>query len=154
MEGEIEFEGPVDIAGDVSNDFHDIAGEFISDYEEQVSNLFTELLEMRRTVLIIEVASPIRIVKGVDDLLRNAGYEVFVSMDFEPVDELKVELEEKYPDKVIVAAAVYVSLHEAFLDVARLADAGVCYQALCGLMFGYRVKNIIGFIGQGGIEGR
>jgi len=153
MEGEVEFHDPVHIPANVSEDLLQLASEFISDYEEQVSNLFTELLEMRRAVLMIEVASPIRTVKGLDDLLRTAGYEVFISMDFEPVDEVNEELEEKYPDEVIVAAAVYVSLHEAFLDVARLADAGVCYQVSCGLLFGYRVKNIIGFIGQGGIEG-
>ena len=68
---------------------------------------------------------------------------MFVSMDFEPVDVLKEELEVKYPDKGIVGAAVCVSLHEAFLDVVRLADAGVCFQVLCGLMFGYEVRNIL-----------
>ncbi len=148
MEGEREFNIKIEIPTDVSKELNELTADFISENDKEVSNLFNELLSIKRAAFMIEIASPIRVVKAVDELLRGAGYQVFISMDFEPVDEIKNDLEKEYPDDVIIAAAVYVSLHEAFIEIARLADAGVMYPVLSGLMFGYRVKNIIGFLEQ------
>ena len=148
MEGEREFDIKIQIPTDVSKELFELTADFISENDKEVSNLFNELLTFKRAAFMIEIASPIRVVAAVDELLLGAGYQVFISMDFEPVDEIKNDLEKEYPDEVIIAAAVYVSVHEAFLEVARMADAGVMYPALSGLLFGYQVKNIIGFLEQ------
>ena len=68
------------------------------------------------------------------------------------------ELFDENPSDILVATVIYISLRKEFIHLAEIAEKSpLCCglhedcdpkSALKGLLFGYQVKNIIGFIAQ------
>jgi hypothetical protein len=149
VEGEREFDIAIQFPEDISSPVYEILGDYISENAESTTNYFHELLELKRAAFMIEIAAPIEIIHQAESLLTAAGYHTLLSLGFDVCDEIIDDLNKKYPDDIIVAASLYVSLHEGFIEVARLLDAGIIYPIISGLLYRYKVKNIIGFVEQG-----
>ena len=148
MEGEREFDIDIRLPEDLSSPLYEILGDYISENAESTANYFHELLELERAAFMIEIAAPIEILHQAEKLLMAAGYNTLLSMGFDVCDDIIDDLKQRYPDDIIVAAALYVSLHEGFIEVARLIDSGILYPLISGLLYRYKVKNIIGFVDQ------
>ena len=146
MEGEKEFPLEIEIPENIALDFYQIFEEDEVEEEEEVMNLFGELLSLKRAACMIEVYSPIEKVHRAEYLLRGKGYHVLSSVYFglDSEDGFKSQ-EPGHPDPL---TSMYISLHPDFIEVAKLIEAGVCRDALCGLLFGFQVKNIIGYFDQ------
>ena len=145
MEGECDFDLKMEIPENLSIQLYQVCGEFISENEESINILFEELLQLERAAFMVEIAAPIKIIYQVETLLIDAGYQTLLSIGFDVCEDIKFDLQQKYPHDIIVAACVYISLHDCFIKVAELLVAGIQYPTISGLLFGYQVKNIIGF---------
>jgi hypothetical protein len=146
MEGEKEFLLDIEIPENITLEFYQIFEEDEVEEEEEIRNLFDELLSLKRAACMIEVHAPIEKVHRAEYLLREKGYivlsSVYFGLDFE--DGFKSQ-EPGHPEPL---TSMYISLHPGFIEVARLIEAGICGDALCGLLFGYDTKNIIGYFDQ------
>ena len=148
MEGEREFTNVVRVPDDVSDGLFHILSGFTDEDRNSVANYFSELRSFKRAGFKIEIAAPIVAIHQAEAMLTNADYSIFVSMDFDLFDEDRLELMKDYPEDQIVSACLYVSLHDEFIEVAKLIDVGIHPQVLSGLLYGYKIQNIIGFLDQ------
>jgi len=146
MEGEKEFLLEIEMPENVALEFHQLFDEEEVEERKVVLNLFDELLSLKRAACMIEVFAPIEKVHRAEYMLREKGYHVLSSVYFglDIEDGFKSQ-EPGQPDPM---TSMYISLHPDFIEVAELIEAGVCRDALCGLLFGFRVKNIIGYFDQ------
>ncbi len=150
MEGEGESPIQIELPKDVSDEFYEIVKDCDVGDIEEISNYFKELLSLERAACMVEIHGPIEVAHKAEYLLRENGYHVYSSMyfglDFD--DGFKAQTPGN-PEPMI---SMYISLHEAFIEVAYLIE-GMRWSidlrdALYGLLFGYSVKNIIGYLEQ------
>ena len=99
--------------------------------------------------------------------LKKNGYFVWNDIEFvEKGDEKEEffpqELFDQHPDEPMIACMMFVSYREDFVHVAQIVESSIYFCAdhdncdprgiLRGLLYGYGVWNIIGFMEQQGGE--
>lgn len=161
MEGEREFEMIVELPQDVSVDFYKRFGRFLDEDLSQLRSLFCELLSLERVAFSLEIVAPEGVISDIEEYLNEHQYSTYCLLEsFEKGDESNdyypQELYDEFPNETIVWALTYVSTREEFVHLAELAEGLSCdvhedcdpRAALRGLLYGYSIKNILGFIEQ------
>lgn len=163
MEGEVVFDVSIELPKDISDDFSERFEGFLDEDSNQIRSYFSELLSFKRAAFSLEIAAPIRVMSEIVKYLDECQYLTYNQLDFvergdENIDYYPQELFDEYPNEIMGASLLYVSLREEFIHLAKLIEnvplschAHDCCDpraALRGLLYGYSVKSIIGFIEQ------
>ena len=161
MEGEVYFSQTIKAPKDVSEDFFDRFGEFLDETKSQIKSCFSELLSFKRAVFSLEIAAPIKQLHEIERFLKKHGYQTWNKIDgVEKNDENREffpqELFNRYPNEIMGASLLFISCRTEFIYLAKLAEHISCSipergdprAAFRGLLYGYCIQNIIGFIEQ------
>ena len=163
MEGERKFRMNFKLPEDISEIFYKKYNEFLSENKDQIKFYFSELLEMKRPLFSIELAAPIKIIQDMENLLIEKRYHIYNKIKLfheedKNYENYPQEVFDKYPNEVIVNSIIYISLRSEFIHLAELVENttfscdihDICdaRATLKGLIHGYQIKNIIGFIEQ------
>ena len=163
MEGEYKFDIEINLPKDISEDFYQEYGEFIDESLKQIQSYFSELLSLNRYIFSLEIAAPMKVLYEIERYLNNYQYLTYNQIDLaeegdENKDFIPQELFEKHPDEFIGVSILYISFREEFIHLAKLIENfpfscdehEICdtRAMLRGLLYGYNIKNIIGFIEQ------
>ena len=163
MEGEIEYDMSIELPQDISDDFFERFKGFLDEDLDQIRSYFSELLSFKRATFSLEIAAPIEVISEIEKYLNEYQYLTYNQVHFvekgdENIDHYPQELFDEYPNETMGAALLYVSHREEFIHLAELVESvplacdihNGCdpRAALRGLLYGYDIKNIIGFIEQ------
>jgi hypothetical protein len=163
IEGEAEFDLNIELPQDLSDDFFEKFKGFLDEELNQIKSYFSQLLSFKRAAFSLEIAAPIRVLYEIEKYLDEYQYLTYNQVDLvEKGDENKdlypQELFDEYPTEIMGATLLYVSLREEFIHLAELVenvplscdihDDCSPRAALRGLLYGYDIKNIVGFIEQ------
>ncbi len=163
MNGENEFNIEINPPKDISDLFYNKFYEFLDEDMEQIKSYFSELLLFKRSVFSLEIAAPIKVIHEIEKFLNDNRYLTYNQFDFvtkgdENIDFFPQDLFDKYPNEIMGATVLYISLRNEFIHLAELVEniplscdlhKGCDPRAaLKGLLLGYQIKNIIGFIEQ------
>lgn len=163
MEGEVEYDMSVELPQDISDDFFERFGNFLDEDLNQIESYFSELLSMKRAAFSLEIAAPIGVISEIEKYLNEHQYSTYNQVDLvekgdENRDYYPQELFDEYPNEIMGATLLYVSYREEFIHLARVAENvplscsihNGCdpRAALRGLLYGYDINNIVGFIEQ------
>lgn len=163
MEGEREFDMNIELPQDISDDFFERFGCFLDEDLSQIRSYFSELLSFKRAAFSLEIAAPIRVISEIEKNLNEHQYSTYNQLDLvEKGDENKdyypQGLFDEYPNEIMGATLLCVSYREEFIHLTELAGSDSLSgdvhidcdsrHALRGLLYGYDIKNIVGFIEQ------
>ncbi len=163
MEGEMEYDMDVELPQDISDDFFEKFKLFLDEDLNQIKSYFSELLSFKRATFSLEIAAPIKVISEIEKYLVEHQYSTYNQVDFvergdENIDCFPQEMFDEYPNEIMGATLLYVSFKEEFIHLAELVenvplscdihDGCDPRGALRGLLYGYNIKNIIGFIEQ------
>lgn len=163
MEGEMEYDMNIELPQDISDDFFERFKGFLDEDLDQIRSYFSELLSFKRAAFSLEIAAPIRVISEIEKYLVEHQYLTYNQVDFvergdENIDYFPQEMFDEYPNEIMGATLLYVSYREEFIHLAGLVESVPlsCHihdgcdprAGLRGLLYGYDIKNIIGFIEQ------
>ena len=161
MEHERVFTQIPPVPQDISQDLLDHYREILGIEERSLRNLFQELLSFKRAVFSFEICGPVETLYEIDRYLKDNDYLTYCQIEHveegdENCEYLPEDLFSRYPGKTLGAALICISLREEFIHLIKMAeeyplacnDHEICdpRAALRGLLYGYALKNIIGFI--------
>lgn len=165
MQAEVEFDVNESSVPNVSSEFYQMVNEFIDETEEEIRTFFDELFTYQRPAFMVEIGAPVSVLIDLELFMQKKGYFIYdeiqiVEKGDENKEYLDQELFEKYPGQQIGASTLFVTLRPEFMHLAKISETipwgcgehfpPVCdpRAALRGLLFGYNVKNIIGFVSR------
>lgn len=163
MEGEIISSPKLELPQNVSISLYDKFKEFLDEDLEQIKSYFNELLTYKRAVISLEIAAPISVLYEIEKYLNENQYLTYNQINFvtkgdENKEFFPQELFDKYPDKIMGSTILFISYRNEFIHLAELVENVPLScdihedcdprAALRGLIYGYHINNIIGFIQQ------
>ena len=165
---EKQFDTQCPMPKDISEGFYERFNRFLDDSADDIKGYFREMLTFKRCVFSLEFGRTVRIAKLMERYLKENGYFVWNDLEFvEKGDEneelFPQELFDEYPDESMVACMMFVSYREDFVHVAQIVENSIYFCGdhdncdprgiLRGLLYGYGVRNIVGFVEQQGHKG-